>query len=431
MGWSMQARRFFGDAWRFLGLAVTRHRGPSEGNRGFVRTIDPVIELNGISNINGMWRSLLMRIDLHREPADVEEVIRQCVDALQDGNVLVLPTETVYGVGAIISHSKAVERLLRAKGRPPGQPFSLAIAGIEMLHDFSPDLSSLAQRLARRCWPGPVTLVLPVDVEMPVLRALPETVRDAVLAGGMIGFRVPHHPVTQTILGELNEPIVLTSANRSGRPEALTVDETLRSLGDAVDVALDDGPTVGTLPSTVVRVDGDSWSILREGSVKRETIRKLTAKIILFVCTGNTCRSPMAEVICEKLLADRLRCMPEELEHRGYVVMSAGIAAGADQPASYYADATVQHRGLSLQGHRSQLLGDTQVRYADHIFALTRGHREAILSYWPDADTRLSVLRTDGGDITDPIGGSLGEYAACADRIEEEIENRLDRILAH
>ena len=90
----------------------------------------------------------------------------------------------------------------------------------------------------------------------------------------------------------------------------------------------------------------------------------------------------------------------------------------------------MKRQGIDLSDHRSQQLNETHVRFADHIFAMTRGHREAILSYWPGVDTRLNVLRTDGGDISDPIGGSEGAYESCADQLELEIGKRLDDILA-
>ncbi len=242
-------------------------------------------------------------------------------------------------------------------------------------------------------------------------------------------FRAPNHPLTLTALGELNEPVILTSANRSGGGEATTVEEVLAQLGGGIDLLVDDGPVVDANPSTVVKVDRDPCgkdhvtehrcTVLREGAVPSASIHKLCARMILFVCTGNTCRSPMAERLCEKLLARRLGCSIDELEKHGFVVLSAGVAAGDDIPASTHAQTVMRKRGLDLRDHRSQQINETHVQFADHIFALTRRHREAILSYWPNADTRLNVLRLDGGDISDPIGGSEAVYEDCARQLEE------------
>ncbi len=367
-------------------------------------------------------------IDLRAPSVSMEDAVCQTVDAFRDGKLVVVPTETVYGLAALASNADAVRRLIDLKGRRDGHPLPLAISGLEHLYDFVPNLDGLALRLARRCWPGPVSLVLDVSDRSSEIHLLPEFVRKATILDGNVGFRVPNHPLTSTVLGELNEPVVLTSANLSGQPDAVSATEIVRVLGDGIGLLVDDGPSVGK-PSTTVAVSENRYTVLREGAVKKETIAKLTARIILFVCTGNTCRSPMAERLCEKLLAERLRCSIDQLEEHGFVVMSAGVSAGFDVPASRQAVETLSRRGLDLSDHRSQQINETQIRFADHVFALTRGHREAILSYWPSSDTRLNVLRTDGGDITDPIGGSLVVYEGCADQIEREIRKRLDEIL--
>ena len=365
-------------------------------------------------------------IDLTDSRSDIEAAIRRAVDTLQSGKTVILPTETVYGLAALASDPKAVRRLLDLKGRDADKPLSLAISGIDMLRDYIPELEPLAERLARRCWPGPVTLVLPVAEE--ALRELPADILPLVRRNGTVGFRVPQHPITQTILGELNEPLILTSANKSGHGDADDTTAILREL-PGVDLLLDDGPVVTPLPSSVVHAEGETWSLIREGAIRRATLQRLSARMFLFVCTGNTCRSPMAEAICEKLLAERFGCRIDELEQRGFVVLSAGLAAAADAPAAANAQEVMRQQGLSLAEHCAAPLTDSHIRFADHIFVMSRGHREAILSRWPDADTRLLVLRTDGGDVADPFGGSLAEYQACAEQLEEEIAKRIDEIL--
>jgi len=368
-------------------------------------------------------------IDLRSSSTGMEDAVCRTVDALQDGQLVVVPTETVYGLAALASDDIAVRRLIELKGRREGHPLPLAISGLVSLGDYVPNLDGLALRLARRCWPGPVSLVLDVSDRCSEIHHLPEFVRKTVVLNNCVSFRVPNHPLTLTALGELNEPVVLTSANLTGQPEATTATEIIRSLGNGIDLLIDDGPTAVAKPSATVAVSEDGYTILREGAVKKETIDRLTARIILFVCTGNTCRSPMAEKICEMLLAERLRCTVDQLEEHGFVVMSSGLSAGLDVSASRHAVETLRSRGLDLSKHGSQQINEMQVRFADHIFALTRGHREAILSYWPGSDTRLCVLRTDGGDINDPIGGNLTVYEECANHIEREIKKRLDEIL--
>jgi len=363
-----------------------------------------------------------------QEVTDFDEIISQSVACLRQGGLMVFPTETVYGVAALASNESAVKRLLDVKGRREGHALPVAIAGFEMLSDYIPAPGVLGLRLARRCWPGPLTLVFDGTATESHFAHYPYSVLRVIMPDGTVGLRVPNCPVTLAILNELGEPVALTSANQSGASPAITVEEVLSHFGDQVDLILDAGESDLKQPSTVVRVEVDTLEILREGAITSDTIEKLTAKIILFVCTGNTCRSPMAEVICEKLLAEHLRCTPAELENCGYLVLSAGIAAMPNDSASPMAKEVVSTYGLCLEDHQSQPLTETLIRFADQIFVLARNHREAILSFWPNVDMRLQVLRPDGGDISDPIGGNYDVYERCANEIESAIVARINSI---
>ncbi len=366
-------------------------------------------------------------IQLH-DVKNFDDVIGQSVALLRQGGLVVLPTETVYGIAALASNESAIKRLIDVKGRREGHALPLAISGFEMLGDYIPAPGVLGQRLARRCWPGPLTLVFDGTADDSQFSRYPQSIRKAIMPGGTVGLRVPSSTITQEILNELGEPIALSSANLTGDNPAITAEEVTARLGDKVDLIIDAGESDLKKPSTVVKVEPDSVEILREGAITSDTIEKLTAKIILFVCTGNTCRSPMAEALCEKLLADRLGCSIDDLENRGYLVLSAGVSAAQDGPASPVAKEVVSSYGLSLDGHQSQPLTETLLRFADQIFVLARNHREAILSFWPGVDTRLQVLRPDGGDIADPIGGNYETYKLCAKEIENAIIARIDSI---
>ena len=192
----------------------------------------------------------------------------------------------------------------------------------------------LGRRLARRCWPGPLTIVSADCHPESLLRQLPRSVQAAVAPNGAVGLRVPAHQMVLDILRLLAGPVVLTSANPQGGADPVTAEEVLACLGDRVQLILNDGRSRLGQPSTVIKLSDTGFEILRQGVVGAVTLKRLSCLMILLVCTGNTCRSPMAEVMCRKAIADRLGCAAGDLADHGVMVMSAGLSAmaGAAEP---------------------------------------------------------------------------------------------------
>jgi protein-tyrosine phosphatase len=356
-----------------------------------------------------------------RSADDPRDVVHQAVQALAEGKVVAFPTETVYGIGASAMNAAAVERVYSLKGRSEDQPLALAIKSAEEAWDYVPQMPPLAQRLARRCWPGPITLVLDDVHPDSLLRQLPSKVQQSVAPRGTVGLRVPANHLLLSVLRLTAGPIALTSANRNGEPEARTAQEVVSSFGHDVDLILDDGRSQFGQPSSVVRVEGHQLTLLRPGVINEKSLQKLASMIILLVCTGNTCRSPMAEKLMQRRVAEQLGCSIRELEERGVMILSAGISAMAGGRASPEAVQVLAQQGLDLSLHESQPLADRLVRFADLILTMTRGHREAILAQWPDAEPRTKLLSRDGRDISDPIGGPYELYQACAQQIDNQV----------
>ena len=363
-----------------------------------------------------------------RSAEDWRDVVHRAVQALAEGGLVAFPTETVYGLAASALDERAVTRLLEVKGRREGHPLTLAIRSADEARDYAPDMSRLAQRLARRCWPGPITLVVDDSHPESLVKRLPPIVQKAVSPKGTVGLRVPGHQVVLDVLRMLAGPLVLSSANRSGGSDAVTAKDVIDALGDRVELVLDDGPCRFGQPSSVVRVTGDRYEVLRAGVVPEKTLRRLSCFMVLLVCTGNTCRSPLAEIFCRDMLAKHLRCKIDELDDRGMIVVSAGIAAMMGGRATAEAVQTASEMGLDLSRHETQPLTEPLVRHADVIYTMTRSHREAIVAQWPAAAERTSLLCTDGSDVSDPIGGPLQRYRDCAAQIRSKLEARLDEL---
>src|SRR5215471_19733010 len=179
-----------------------------------------------------------------RSAEDTRDCVHRAVQALAEGKLVAFPTETVYALAASALNESAVARLLDVKRRPPGQPpLTLGIKSADEALDYVPHMTALGQRMARRCWPGPVTIVCANHHPESVLDRLPPAVRRAVTPTGTVGLRVPGHPMLLDTLKLIVGPVALTSANRAGQPDPLTAADAIQSLGDELALVLDDGRT--------------------------------------------------------------------------------------------------------------------------------------------------------------------------------------------
>ena len=360
--------------------------------------------------------------------SDPRDAVHRVVQALVEGKIVALPTETVYIVAASGLADRAVQRLLSLRDGKLEGPATLAVRSTDEVLDYVPELPRIGQRLARRCWPGPVTLQLADAHPESAIQRLPPRVRQAVVPEGEIRVRVPAHELVQSALRLVAGPVVMIGARRASDEDAVTAQDAIKHLDGQIDLVLDDGRCKFAQRSSIVRVDEQGFEILRPGVFSEANLKRLASFMAVLVCTGNTCRSPMAETLLKKRLADRLGCQISELEDRGVVVMSAGISASPGCRSAAEAMQTMQERGLDLSQHESQPLSERIVRFADVIIAMTRGHRDAIVEAWPEAEGRVHLISRGRGDVADPIGGPLDLYRRCAEQLDGYLETWADEL---
>jgi L-threonylcarbamoyladenylate synthase len=194
----------------------------------------------------------------------VQREIEKGAKILQKGGVIAFPTDTVYGLGADAFNSTAVERIYEIKNRPKHRQLPLLIADVERLTTLADSIPEFAWFLAKRFWPGGLTLVLSKTGSVPAYLASAPT----------IAVRVPNHPVCLALIQHLGNPIIGTSANISGQPAALTADEVGHQLGGKIDFIINGGKCPGGKESTVVDVTRNSPVILRQGIISSHEIDK-------------------------------------------------------------------------------------------------------------------------------------------------------------
>lgn len=195
------------------------------------------------------------------------EALGRALAVLRAGGLVAFPTDTVYGVGALITSPQSIARLYEVKGREQTKAIAILIADANQLELVASQASEAAGKLAARFWPGALTLVLPKLQTLPAILSPNET----------IGVRVPDHAVARALLAAAG-PMAVTSANISGGSNALNANEVFAQLGGRIELVLDGGQTPGDRPSTVVDLTGKEPRVLREGPVSATEIAAVVGK---------------------------------------------------------------------------------------------------------------------------------------------------------
>lgn len=220
--------------------------------------------------------------DTKGQQKEIEDKISAAAKLLREGGLVGIPTETVYGLGANALDERAVARIFEAKGRPQDNPLLLHVPGAQWLARYCVDVPPLAYELARRFWPGPLTMILKRS----------PLVSDRVTAGlDTVGVRCPDHPVTLAIIRDAGVPVAAPSANRSGRPSCTTAEAVMEDMGGLIEGVVDGGPCVVGVESTIVDLTCQPPRLLRPGGLPVEDLERIVGKIVV----DRAVNAPMGE----------------------------------------------------------------------------------------------------------------------------------------
>lgn len=333
-------------------------------------------------------------------------LVARAVAAIRSGKNVILPTETVYGLAGDPKDPGTQARLSAWKGRRDSQPLTHHLATKAGFAELCEPPNPRVARLIARYWPGPLTLIAKGK------------------DGGKLGVRVPAQKFTQAVIAGCGGDLFLTSVNRTGEEPLIDPDAILRVFGAQVDLICDAGTSKLKIASTVVDVTGAEFTVLREGILSREEVLGTAARTILFVCSGNTCRSPLAEGLAKAMAKQRLGIAEDHLLARGIRFVSAGTATLAGMPASEHAILAAREVGVDLLEHRSRPLTRELGRQAALVLCLTHGHRQRVLDLDPSLHEKTWLLDPGGEDVHDPFGADVATYRATRDEIQGLLDAR-------
>jgi len=364
------------------------------------------------------------------------QIIKEASRCLDKGGLIVYPTDTLYGLGVDAYNRKAVNKLFKVKKREKNRPVSIMLNSMQQIKEifgFNPahikiDLDKIL--------PGKCTAIInnSYQKKIPILENAdkPGTYLEKV------AIRIPANPISGSLAHLFDSPISCTSANISGKENMFSIDNIVSQLGNQIDLVLDAGRMPASMGSTVIDFTSDPYAILRVGDVPRNELQKILSKdieivknkyIITFVCSGNICRSPIAEAILKKMFG--------KTKYKSNVMVhSAGTLSIPTSAAHGYAVDICHDAEIDLTHHLSKHITKEIVKNSDIVFCMAQNHISYLIKKYPEDKSKFILLKQwqkpkliSIPSIADPIGHEKDFFKSTFNEIHTELKRILPAIL--
>lgn len=356
-----------------------------------------------------------------------KEKIAKAADFIKKGKLVAFPTETVYGLGVDGLNPEAIRLLFEVKKRPMEKAVALLISDFADLNRLVKDISPEVFKVIDKFWPGPLTIIFwATDLIPEIIRGkgLTVDILDTVGISNTVGIRMPDNKIALALIESAKTPIACSSANISGECEPTTSSEVISNLADKIDLIIDGGKTKIGIASTVLDLTGKTPTIIRKGAISSEELLKtLNSKHILFVCTGNTCRSFMAEKLFQKMTGEA---------EINIEIQSAGTSPNPQGEIPLLSLKALEKEGIIAEKFTPTPLSEKLIRKADLILVMEEYHQQRVLDILPSAKGKTFLLteyaRLGKKDIPDPMGGSWEGYETCLTEIKRCLQQVITRL---
>lgn len=344
--------------------------------------------------------------------------LEEAISVLRKGGVIAFPTDTVYGIGCDADDNSAITRIFKMKKRKREKPLVMFISHKRLIRDFVIKPTNTRRRLCENFFPGPLTLIMKAKKSAP---------QGLLSRNKTISIRIPDNNFLKRLLMRYKKSLATTSANISGEMPPTKY----KNIKLDVDLLLMNDTIPSGIPSTILDLAHYPFVLRRKGSISIFTIeRYIPSKArfdesivfnVLFVCTGNSCRSPIAEGIFKKFL--------QEKRLKNVHVSSCGILAGDGFFPSKNAVLAAHERGYNIEEHRSRHINRKIVGTSDLILCMEIFHKNEVYSLLPKCKDKVFLLTEfhgKDGEIDDPIGGDMSVYRKVTKDLERYVKKVAD-----